>query len=614
MTPTQWLVLVIIAVPLFLATTNRLRADVAAIIIALLLGGAQYLGLGVLAASDTPEAASQAFIGFGQPIIVTLIGLFVMVRVLDSTGFTRWFARRVVQVGGTSERRIMLLFTVSAAVLGLFILKVAVVALLLPSAVQTAQRANIKVSKVLIPLAFGSLLGGMATYFTTANIIVDSLLRTVQPPQAPLNILSFTPTGGLIVLMGVAFIAAFGARLLPSHVPLTDQIMARPTGSDLEDAYQLNERLWEATIRPGSPLAERTLAQSGIGKDLGLTVVAIWHRRQAIFSPPADQVLHEQDILLVIGREDRVHQLTNRGLKIGRSSTASNGHISEMGVSFIEMVLAPHSTAAGKTLKQLEFRRKYGFTAVALWRDGRSYRTDVADFPLKPGDSFLLVGPRQNLKKLHTAGQFIALEPNPADKPLERRATVTALLITGIAILIAALGFPVGLAMLGGALLMVMLRLINMEDAYRAVEWQVIFSVAAMYAVSVAMVESGLAGLVGQLLVDVVGPLGSLGLAAGAFWFSALLTHIMGGQVTAYVTAPITISAALTLNTSPQAIAVATAIGCTAAFLTPLAHPVNLLVVGPGNYRNADFVRLGIPVLLITFIGTLIGMVLFWGL
>lgn len=612
MTVTQVVVIIIIAVPLALAITNRIRTDIASVIIAVGLGCAQYFGLGVLGPANLPGEAVHAFDGFGQSITTTLVGLFVITRVLETTGFTRWLARRILDIGGGSEKRVMLLFMLSAAFMGLFILKVAVVALLLPGAVQAAHRAGIKASKVLIPVSFGALLGGMATYFTTANIITDSVLATSQPALSPLKILDFTLTGGVVLLMGVVFIAIFGTYLLPNRMPLTDEIMARPTGGELEDEYQLNERLWEAQVPPGSPLVGKTLAQSDIGKQLGLSVVAIWHGRQAIFSPKADDTIRPNDILLLVGREDRVYKLGNSGLSIGRGPT--NGHVTEMGVSFVELVLAPHSPAQGKTLKQLEFRRKYGFTAVAIWRDGRSYRTDVADFTLRWGDSLLLVGARHNLKKLQSSASFIALEPNLADKPLERRPAAIALLITGAAIGVSILGFPVSLAMLAGAVLMVMLGLIAMEDAYRAVEWQVIFSVAAMFSVSAALIQTGLAKLIGDGLVALVSPLGPLGLAAGCYVLSAILTHIMGGQVTALVTAPIAISAAITLKTNPQAIAVATAIGCSAAFLTPLAHPVNLLIMGPGNYRPGDFLRIGFPMMIIGFVGVLIGMVLFWDL
>ena len=612
MTIPQLLVVVVLVIPLGLAAFNRIRMDIAALLIAVVLGIAQAAGLSVLGPPDTPNAAVKAISGLGQPVVVTLLSLFIITRSLDKTGVTRWIARRLVKVGGASEVRLMGLFATTAALLSLVMNNLAAGALLLPSAMDAARRTGVKPSKLLIPVAYGTLLGGAATYFTTANIIVSDLLTTANPPQAPLKILDFTPVGGLIAVVGIAFIVAFGRRLLPDRAPLADQLVPRPTGSDLEDAYQLGERLWEARVLPDSALSGKSLSQCGIGERFGLAVAAIWHGRQAILAPSPDQVVQPGDILLVVGREERVSQLTGPGLKIGREGV--NGHISARGVSLIEVMPAPHSQAEGKTLKELEFRKNYGLTAVALWRDGRSYRTDVADFELRLGDSFLMVGSRQTLRALQNNPDFIVLEPDTSDQPADRRRVALAVGITVGAVLISILGFPVYLAMLAGALLVVLTGVVTMEEAYRAVEWQAIFLIAGMYSVSLAMVQTGLASLIGTEMVNLVASLGPLGLAAGCYLLTALLTQAMGGQVTALVTGPIAISAAIHFNTSPQAMALVTAIGCSASFLTPMAHPVNILMIGPGNYRFRDFFRLGWGLTVVSFVALLVGLILFWRL
>lgn len=611
LTLAQLILILIVAVPISAAVMGRLRVDIAALVIAVGLGIAQLIGVEVL--GDDPDALADVISGFGRPVVMTLISLFIISKALDRIGVTRWLARRILALSGKSEARIMTLFTISAALLALFMNNVAVGALLLPSAMVAAKRAEVRPSKLLIPIAFGTLLGGISTYFTAANIIVDSLLRTASPPQAPLDVLAFTPTGGLIAVVGITFIALFGGRLLPDRLPMAEQMLSLPTDSELEDVYLLGERLWEARVLPESPYINKTLASTHIGQQFGLSVIAIWHGRQAIFYPAATQVLRVGDILVIVGREDRVSQLTEYGLAIGREN--GNRHISERGVSFVEAILSPHSRAEGQTLKQLNFRKRFGYTAVALLRDGRSYRTDVADFPLKRGDAFLLVGNPAMLSKLHHNEMFIVLEPDSIDQPLQVRPALVAIAITALAIITSVMmSIPVYFTMLVAALLMVLLNFISMEDAYRAVEWQVIFLVAAMYSVSVAMLHTGLTDVIAQGLVATVAPIGTVGLAMGCFMLSALLTHIIGGQVSALVSGPIAITAAIALNTNPQAIAVATAIGCSAAYLSALGHPVNMLMVGPGNYKSTDFLRLGIPLMLITFFGVWLGMELFWGL
>ncbi len=612
LTAAQLVVVVIVVVPLALAIANRIRVDLAALFIACGLAVAQLIGFAIFDNVGAADVTAIAIAGFGRPVVVTMISLFIVSRVLDRIGITSWLARRILWLSGTSEVRMVALFTAASIAFSLFMLNVAVGALLLPSAIVAAKRSGIRASKLLIPIAYGTLLGGSATYFTTAHIIVDTQLQSVEPPQAGLDILAFTPTGGLIALLGFIFLILVGRRILPDRTPISEQILSVPTGSELEEIYQIGERLWEARVLPWSEYANHTLADIAIGQRYGLSILAIWHGRQAIFYPTADQVVRPNDILLMVGREERIKQLTNKGLEIGRDNTRN--HISERGVTFIEMILAPHSRAEGQTLKQLNFRKRFNFTAVALLRDGRSYRTDVADFELKRGDTFLLVGNRADLRKLQHNDMFIVLETDASDQPLQRQPALLAVTVTVVAIIASVLGVPVYIAMLIAATMMVATRLIPMEDAYRSVEWQVIFLIACMYSVGAAMEHTGLAEVIGQQFLGIVQPFGPLGLAAGCFILSSALTHLMGGQVTVLVTGPIAINAAILMGTNPQAIAVATALGCSAAYLSPIAHPVNMLMMGPGNYQFSDYFKVGWPMMLLSFAALMLGMLLFWQL
>ena len=289
-----------------------------------------------------------------------------------------------------------------------------------------------------------------------------------------------------------------------------------------------------------------------------------------------------------------------------------NGHLSPQGVNFIEIILAPHSNVEGTTIKEIDFRQRFGLTIVALKRPLRSYRTDVGDIPLTLGDSLLGVGQASQIQTLQKSPDFIVLETDSGDQPIEIRQAVLTGLITLAAIGASIAGFPVYLSMLAGAVLTILLNVVNMEEAYRAVEWQAVFLIAGMYAVSLAIVQTGLADLLGKNLLVLAQPMGSLGIAMGAYLLTALLTQFMGGQVTALVTGPITISAAIRMGVNPQAVAVATAIGCSASFLTPMAHPVNILMIGPANYKFSDFFRVGWMLTIISFIMLLVGLMMFW--
>ncbi len=612
LTFSQLFVLILVGVLFGLVLKGYLRMDVAALLIAVGLGLAQFLGLQILGAAGQTGEAVKAISGFGQPVVITLLSLFILTRALEKSGVARWIARKAIEIGGSSEARLIALFAATTAFLSLFMNNLAAGALMLPSAMEVSHRTRIKPSKLLIPVAYGSLLGGSATYFTTANIVVSDLLRIAQPSQEPLRVFDFTPVGGLISIAGILFLAYFGKSLLPDHEPSAGQSMARLTGSEMEDIYQIGERLWEAQVLPESSISGKTLAQSGIGTKLGIEVAAIWRNRQAIFTPSPDQYIQTGDILLLIGREERICQLNGEGLKVGRR--IDSRHISPLGVSLIEVILSPRSKAIGRTLKELEFRKQFGFTVVALQRPERNYRTNVGDMPLNPGDALLLVGDRQGLRSLTNNPDFIVLQPSLSDQPLDRKQALLAAGTILFAIAASIIGVPVYLAVLLGAIIVVLGGVIKIEDAYQAVEWQAIFLIAGMYAVSLAMVETGLAADIGHLMVQISSPFGPLGLAAGAYLLTAGLTQLMGGQVTALVTGPVAISAAIHIGVSPQAIAVATAIGCSASFFTPMAHPVNILMIAPANYNFKDFFHIGWRLTILSFIMLLVGMALFWGL
>ncbi len=609
MTLPQLFLIVVVAAPLVLVILDRLRIDVAALLMAVALAVAQYLGLGILGEAQSPGDAIMAISGLGQPVVLTLVSLFAITSGLEKAGVTRWIAGWLLKIGSRSERHLIPLLAATAALLSLVMNNLAAGALVLPCAMEIARRTGIKPSKLLIPVAYGSLLGGAATYFTTANMIVSDLLTTANPPQPPLGVLAFTPTGGLIAIAGIAFLALVGRRWLPDRDPAPEQMMARLTGSDLEDYYELGERLWEALVLPESPLANKTLSESGIGERLGLAVAGLWRGRRMILSLSPDQAIRPNDVLLIVGRQDRVGALAEVGLMIDPENPGRC--MSEQGVSFVEVVPAPHSGALGRTLRELEFRARYRLTALAIFRGGRSSCTDVGNCPLMLADSLLMMGSRSRLKSLRANPDFIVLEPDPSDQPVRRAEAGLTVGVLAAAIIASVLGLPAYLAMMGGALVLLLAGVLDVEEAYRSVHWPAIVLIAGMYSVSLAMVNTGLAELIGEGMLSLMTPLGPLGLAGGAYVVTSMLTQVMGGQVAALVTGPVTISAAISMQADPQAIAVATAIGCSASFFTPIAHPVNILMMAPGNYRFRDFSRIGWRLTLVCFVALIAGLALF---
>ncbi|MCC7206420.1 MAG: SLC13 family permease [Anaerolineae bacterium] len=612
MTFPQIYVIVVLVIPLTLVFLNRLREDVAALLMAVLLGAAQYLGMGVLGPANAPDDAAKALNGFGTPEVITLMALFILTASLDKYGATRWLAGRLLAVGGRSERRLITLFAVTAAMLSLFMNTLAAGALLLPSALDASRRTGIKPSKLLIPIAYGTMLGGAATYLTTANIVVSALLPLANPPQPPLGIFDFTPTGGLVAIAGLIFLALFGRSLLPDREPPSVQV--GPTSAELTKTYQLHERLWEAEVMPGSGVANQSLGETRIGESLGMAVLGVRRGNRVLAASAADERILVGDVLIIVGREERAKQLEQAGLRVTRPVQDQDAALEARDVVFVEVIVPPRSGVEGKTLRDLSFRDRYGFTAVALWRDNRSYRTDVAAFALQPGDTLLLMGPQERLGALKGQQDIVVLGAAATGDGLDgpRVALTVGIAVASLAAMF--IGAPVELAMIAGAAAILVAGLMSPEEAYTAVKWRAIFLIAGTISVSLAMVETGLATLIGDSVVGAVSSLGPMGLVAGTYLLSAALTQVMGGQISPLVVGPITIAAAIRLGVNPQAIAVVTAIAGSISFITPLSHPVNILMIAPANYTFGDFVKSGWALTVVCFIALMIAVPLFWRL
>jgi di/tricarboxylate transporter len=595
----ETILIAVIVAAVVLIITNRLRADLVALLVLLTLG---------ISGVVTPH---DAISGFSRSAVITIMGLFIITHALEDTGVVQSVANRLRQMGRGSEARLVVIFMAAGAVLSLVMNNIAAGAVLLPAAAQVGRDSNVRLSRLLMPLSFGTLVGGMATYFTTANIILSGALR--DQGQGGLGMVDFFPTGGLIVVASLVYMIVIGRRLLPARESVASSLSPLALARNLRATYQLDERLWEVRVPPGSRLVNVPLSHSHIGEELGIAVIGIWRNHHAILAPGPMELIQANDYLLLLGREERVGHLIDWGVLVGRE----NGHFAQQhdyAVDLTEVVIPPRSNAIGKTLTEVRFRNKFGLTGVALWREGHSTRTDVGKIPLQVGDALLVVGPPRNFKSLAQERDFLVLQGSHAYRPPAPQKAAVALAITALVLLASVFEvISTAEAMLAGAAAMVLTGCLNMDEAYRAIEWRVIFLIAGMIPLSIAMVNTGLAERISRWLVGEFAPYGPLALIAALFILTTLVTQVIGGQVTAVILAPVAITAALETGVNPQAMAVAVAIACSAAFLTPIAHPVNVLMMGPAGYTFGDFFKVGLGMTLVSFVALLAGMVVFWG-
>ncbi len=588
----EWILLAVCVFAIAAIFGSRMRPDLVAILVSLCLGIT-----GVL-----PEG--EIFAGLSSSVVITLISLFIITRALEDTGVIREVATRLGRIAGGTERRLVASLMSSAGLLSLVMNNVAAGALMLPAAVRVGRTSRVPLSKLLLPVSFGTLVGGMATYFTTANIILSDLLLKQGLPG--LRLVDFLLTGGLVAVVCTGYMIEVGRRLLPRIEVAEDDIL----GGNLFGTYKLGERSWELSVSKGSNLIGHTLAESGIGEQHGIVVLALRRGRRTTIGVSPDETFVEGDVLVVLGREERVTALCGRGLSMSEHGASDE---LQLGLELAEVVIPPRSTAIGKSVAELEFRTTYSLSALALWRQGRVIRTDVGKMPLEIGDALLVLNIPDRVRRLSRSGDFV-VAGSGASAPTrpERAWTATAIFVAVLAVALSGI-LPTAVATLAGATAMILAGCIAMDDAYRSVEWRVIFLVAGMLPIGIAMTQTGLAARGAAMLGTAMTGAHPLLLAAVMFGITVLVTQVIGGQVSALLVGPVAIQLALDAGIMPQAMAVAVAIGASTAFLTPIAHPVNVLMMGSGGYRASDFVKVGSGMTVATLVTLLAGLWLFWG-
>jgi di/tricarboxylate transporter len=375
-------------------------------------------------------------------------------------------------------------------------------------------------------------------------------------------------------------------------------------GSELADAFEgAATRVVPVRVPAGSVLADRDLAESRLGNAFGLTVVGIVREGDLLAMPSPGEVIRADDLLLLQGSDRDLEVLQGlQELEITPQSAALAAELESQEVAVTEVLLSPRTRLVGRTLADLLFRDHYGLTVLAVWREGRAYRSRLQEMPLEFGDALLVYGHRRSMAALSRDPDFLVLDREAAQAPRLEKAHIAGAIM--VAVLAAALfGFvPIAIAALTGAALMVLSGALTMEEAYRAIEWKVVFLVASMLPLGAAIEHSGAAQLAASALLGSVGELGPRSLVAAFFVLTVVGTQVLLIPPSAAVVliAPMVLSTAAALGTSPHLLMMTVAIAASSSFASPLSHPAHLLVMGPGGYRFTDYVRIGAPLTLLS--------------
>jgi di/tricarboxylate transporter len=583
---------IILAIAILLFLSDRLRPDLVALLVMLALGLS-----GVLTAQET-------FSGFSRSAVITIIAIFVLAEGLRRTGLTDKLGEILIRLGGKREGTLVFTVTLAGALLSLFMNNIAAASVLMPAISGAARKVGVSPSRLLMPLAYGTILGGMATLLTTTNILVSGLLR--ERGLAGFGLLDFAPIGIPIVIFGTLYMAVIGRRLLPAQAH-PEPASVSSADDNLQGVYRLNERLILGRVFAASPLIGKTVRQSQLREKYKLNIIAIQRegRMNESFSP--EMQLKSGDILHLIGRLDLIPipELETQ-LELVSEHTLPN-------MALVEVVLTPRSQFIGQTLREVHFREKYGLNVVAIWRAGRPYRTGHSEMLLQFGDALLLQGPAGRIPLLQTEPELLVLAGRLV--PVNRGKALLAGLVMLVTLTLTALSsLSTGEVMLTGALAMVLIGLLDMDQAYRAVEWKSVFLVAGMLPLGTALAKTGAAALLGNTLTGALGQDGNLILLAGLVGLTIIFTQVMNGAAVAAIMAPIGIQIAQTVGADPRALAMGVALATSVAFITPLGHPVNVLVMGPGGYKFTDYARVGLLLTIVIFSVILVFLPIFWPL
>jgi di/tricarboxylate transporter len=380
-----------------------------------------------------------------------------------------------------------------------------------------------------------------------------------------------------------------------------------------EQVYQLEDRLMLVQLPEDSPLAGITLAESRLGVAYGIGVLSIIRQGETLLMPDPDDRLEAGDTLLVKGRREDL--LTVDGLQSLRIESTTPPEISELEsaeIGLVEAVLSPHTTLTGKNLRQIHFRAKYGLNVLAIWREGHAFRTDLAEMALRFGDAFLLYGSRERIKLLGTEPDFIVLTEEAQEKPRSNKAWL-AIAIMVIVLLPVIFGLvPIVIMVVVGVALMVLTGCLTMDEAYRAIEWRAVFLIAGMIPLGIAMETTGAASFVATWMVELLGAYGPAIVMAGLFILTSLASQVMPNPAVVVLLVPVALNTASDLGVSPYPLAMTVAIAASAAFMSPVSHPANLLVMGPGGYRFSDYVKVGLPLTLVVLLVVMLVMPSIW--
>jgi di/tricarboxylate transporter len=605
-------VFAIILLALVSFATEPVPVDITAIgvMVALMLVppvSAALTSVGLLSAPIETITPEQGISGFSSAATVTVLAMFILSEGVQRTGVVQILGTKISSLTGDDESKQL------GAIIGLvgpisgFINNTAAVAILLPMVTDLAERGRTSPSKLLMPLSFASMFGGMLTLIgTSTNILASQLSERLG--VGAFSMFEFTQLGLVVSLVGTVYLLTVGRYLIPERIK--PQI-------DLTEEFEMADYLTEVTVRADSPLVGQQVQTALVETEFDVDLIQLIRDDEVFLEPLGPKQIQPGDVFAI--RTDRntlVEMLDVEGLDLVPEVVVDEAELEAAGggQNLVEVVVAPGSSLVGESLASASFRQRYDATVLALRRGGELIRRRMDNIPLRVGDTLLVQATTQSIERLDQNRNFIVAQEIERHDFRESKIPV-AVGIVAVVVGLAALDFvPIVVSALAGALAMVATGCLKPTEIYDAVQWDVIFLLAGVIPLGIAMEQTGAAALLAEFVVMTAEFLPLLAVLGVFYVVTALLTNVVSNNASVVLMIPVAFEAAQTLGASAFAFILAVTFAASTAFMTPVGYQTNLFVYGPGGYRFTDYMRVGAPLQLVFAVVTTLGIAFFFGL
>ena len=545
---------------------------------------------------------AEALSGFSNEAVIVVLMMFILSSSLVQSGVVTRVGHHIAQIAGRSRWRASILLLALTGGLSAFINNTAAVAISMPLGIHLAKHYRFSPSKILMPLSFASIFGGMCTLVgTSTNLLVSSM--AADRGLAPFGVFEFFAVGGVLFVLGMSYNVFVMLRFLPS----------RSAASSLTLKYQMSAYLTEVRVPEGSRLVGSTVVAEEISDRFRLNVVEIIHGQRKISVDLRSTAIAADDVLLVRGTmEDIVGLKQHYGLLLLSEVKLDDWDLNDESNILMELQLLPLSRLAGQTLKTIDFRRRFGCFVLALNRTGELIHDKLALIPLKPWDTLLVFGPQAQVKAVVRLDDFNPLQELDVRLHLHPCWWLSTAVILAVMVLAATGVLLILTAAILAVVVLLVLRVFTIQEAYKSVDWTVIFLLAAILPLGLAMEGVGLAAAIGHRLAAVAAPYGPGAALALVVLATVLLTEMISNNSAAVLMVPVAFSLAGELAVDPKPFMMAVAFAASMSFITPIGYQTNTMVYGPGAYRFTDYTRAGLPLTVVFWAVTSLLVPLVW--